>query len=102
MSYDLYLIHLPPGSSPDQVETLALTKAEAELPDTDPDPESSARQQAIADALRIADPKLEPFTFDYAEIARLEHISEGCASVYDIELTASDRSGIQITVYDDG
>lgn len=103
MSYDLYLIHLPPGSTPDQVETLALAKAEAELPDTDPDPESSARQQAIADALRIADPKLEPFTFDYAEIARLEHISEQDARrrYRYIELTASDRSGIQITVYDD-
>ncbi len=104
MSYDLYLIRVTPGATSDEVEALALAAAEEDYPTSDPPPETEARNQSLVAALRAVNPALEPFAFDYPEIARSKQISEPEARrrYRHTELNGPENGpGVQITLYDD-
>jgi len=104
VSYDLYLVRAPEGATQDDVAAIALAGAEGELPAGPPPPEAKARQRSVVDALRARNPALEPFAFDYSEIARLQGISESEARqrYRHVELNGpEDGNGIQITLQDD-
>ncbi len=106
MSYDFHLLRLAGGRDPSaEAREFLESTAEAEvLNPGPPDPAKEERKQALAAALRAADPRLEAFPFDYAEIARAEGIpeDEARARYRHIELNGPDEgSGIQIELYDD-
>ncbi len=69
------------------------------------DPQREALKRKVADALISFDPDLAVFSFDYDKIAERENISVDFAHLQHrhLELNGSeeDRSGIQITLYDD-
>ena len=76
MSYDLYLLRMPADASEDEIGETAMELAGSELPDTPPDPDDEARKRALADTMLAAFPELKEAQFDYAEIARLDGITE--------------------------
>ena len=103
MSYDLHLV---------RAGMTAIDAAELVLGDVDPDnpnpgafsPAAEARKAHLTQALRSVNPALEPFAFDYAEIARFLNISEEDARLKwrHIELNGPDGgNGIQITLHDE-
>jgi hypothetical protein len=106
VSYDLYLVRVPPGAEPFPYAEQAMTRelGEDEFHTGEPVPENEARKQAIARALIAADPELTVFPFDYAEIARFSRISESEARLRyrRLELNGPEHGpGIQITLHDD-
>lgn len=102
MSYDLYLVHVPPDISAEAVGEIALAVAEGELPSEPLDSISADTRDRVVAALRASNPNLHPFVFDFADIAKLQEISESEARLrfQHVELNGpDDGNGIQITVY---
>ena len=103
MSYDLYLVR----SGMDAPAAARLVLGDADANDPNPGPVNSAAEQRkshLVAALRKVNPALEPFIFDYAEIARLQTTSEDEARRRwrHIELNGpEDGNGIQITLHDE-
>jgi hypothetical protein len=103
MSYDLYAVHAAPGASASEIARTALDEVEAALPESEPTVATETRKRTVVDALRAANPMLEPFLFDYSDIARTQGITEAQARTQfrHVELnTPEDGNGIQITVAD--
>ena len=104
MSYDLYLVRVPPGASDDDVEAIAMAAAESDFPAGPPDPALEARKRALADALCAADPALTASTPDHAAIAGYEGITldEARRRYRQIEVYGPpDGHGILVTLHDD-
>ena len=104
MSYDLYLLRVPPGKDPLTEARVAVNQDGEEINPGLPDPKKEARKRALARALQLIDPELEVFEFDYAQIATTLKISEPEArrKYRHIELNGADgENGIQIELYDD-
>jgi hypothetical protein len=76
MSYDLYLLRMPPDATEEEIGEAARELAEADFPDTPADPEVEARKRALADTMLAEFPELQEAKFDYLEIARFEGITE--------------------------
>jgi len=76
MSYNLYLVRMPADASEEEIGEAATKLAGADFPDTPADPEIEARKRALADTMLAAFPELEEFQFDYAEIARVDGVTE--------------------------
>lgn len=73
MSYDFYC-YRPESNEPNAEEALTAIQSEENQVYRD-DEEARALKQRIADALISHNPRLEPFKFDYDEIARTMNIS---------------------------
>ncbi len=106
MSYDFHLLRIAEGRDPLEQARESLESASEEdvLNPGPPDPEKERRKQALAAALRATSPELEPFPFDYPEIARQLKIPEAEARERwrHIELNAPEPgSGTQIELFDD-
>ena len=104
MSYDLYLVRVPPGTSDDDVAALAMAVAESDGPDGPPDPVAEARKRALADALCAADPSLVVASPDHAAIAGYEGITVEQARLRYRHLEVygpPDGHGILVTLHDD-
>jgi hypothetical protein len=105
LSYDLYLVQAPPTASAEAIGQLALSAAEAGLPTVPLDSESVSNRDRVVAALRASNPNLEPFAFDFADIAKSQGITESEARMrfHHVELNgAEDGNGIQITVFGTG
>lgn len=106
MSYALLLLRVPPGTSEDDVEKMALATTEAEemrVPGP-VDPEKERRKRALVDALLAGCPELQGGEPDYAALARAENISEAEARDRFHWWTVAgpeEGAGIEITLYDD-
>lgn len=102
MSYDLYLLRVPPGADPLKAAEEIFHEDVDEINPGTPNPQKEATKRELAEQLQLINPSLEVFPFDYAEIAKLMQISEQEAQIQyrHIELNALD-GGIQITLYDD-
>ena len=104
MSYDLYLVRVPPGADDDDVAAIALAAAESDVPVDPPDPAVEARKRSLADALCAADPTLTASTPDHAAIAGDEGITlaEARLRYRQIEVYGPpDGHGILVTLHDD-
>ncbi len=106
MSYDFQLLRVSDGRDPtEQARAYLESTAEEEvLNPGPPDPAKEERKRALAAALRATNPGLEEFSFDHAEIARLEGITEAEARerYRHVELNGpEDGNGIQIELFDD-
>jgi hypothetical protein len=103
VSYDLYLVRS--GTSAPAAAQLVLENTDADDPNPGPiDPAAEERKSHLVAALRRVNIGLEPFIFDYAEIARLQSASEDEARRRwrHIELNGpDDGNGIQITLNDE-
>lgn len=103
MSYELYLVRS--GTSAPTAAQLVFGNADADDPNPGPiDPEAEDRKSHLVAALRKVNIRLEPFIFDYAEIARLQSTSEDEARQRwrHIELNGpDDGNGIQIALHDE-
>jgi hypothetical protein len=73
MSYDFYC-YRPTSEQPDSQEALAAIQSEENQVYRN-DSEAQAIKQKIAGALIAYNPRLEPFKFDYNEIARIMNLS---------------------------
>src|SRR5262245_32061824 len=104
MGYHVYL--LQPTAWEDPLATVRV-KLNVESEAINPGPptaEAEVRKQRLARALIAENPELEPFEFEYGEIARFDGISEEEARVRyrHVELNGPEKgNGIQITLYDD-
>jgi hypothetical protein len=102
LSYDLYLVQAPPAASDAEIAHLALVAAETDLPSAPLDGSSRRNRDVLVDAVRAANPSLEPFAFDFAAIAKSEGITadEARERFQHVELNGpEDGNGIQITVF---
>lgn len=102
MSYDIILFK--PREDEDPLTTARRDNDLGELPVTPPDPSKEALKQKVASSLMPANASLEPFKFNYEEIAKIERISAERAKLKyrHIELNGPDDSNaIQIQLYDD-
>ena len=104
MSYDLYLfLEVADG---DQLNT-ARSKLNVESDVINPgplNPDSEAQKQTLMTALIVENPQLQPFEFEYPQIARMKGITESEARIEfrHIELSGPDNgNGIQIVLFDD-
>lgn len=96
MSYDIYFVLAEHCADPASF----LEQLEEGNPCSTP--ASDSRKQAVVDALRRMDPSLDPFSFDYDEIAKSLGISvEDARRAYShVELNGpGDGNGVQITVH---
>jgi hypothetical protein len=105
MSYTLYLVHVLPGASDEEIERAAKAVNDAEIarPSGPPDPEAERRKRALAEALLAEFPELDGGEPDYAEIARASDITEDEArrQVTWWQLAGPENgAGIEITLYD--
>jgi hypothetical protein len=98
VSYDLYFLRAEDSADP----AAFLEQLEARQPAVAA--ESDARKHLVVEALRRMDPALEPFAFDYHEIAGALGISvDDARRAYShVELNGpGDGNGVQITVHGD-
>jgi hypothetical protein len=96
VSYDLYFLQAEHCADPASF----LEQLEEGNPSSTPAADS--RKQAVVEALRRTDPSLEPFSFDYDEIAKSLGISvDDARRAYShVELNGpGDSNGVQITVH---
>jgi hypothetical protein len=103
MSFDLLLVRMPAGASEEEIGDAAMAAAEAELPDTPPDPATEAQKRALADAMLATFPELHEDEFDYPEIALSQGMTERDARrrYRWIQLNGLwDGAGIEIDLYD--
>jgi hypothetical protein len=104
MSYDVYLLQPTPGEDPLATVRAKLNVETEVINPGPPNAEAEVRKQQLTRALIAENPALEAFEFGYAEIARIDGISEEEARVRyrHIELNGPEKgNGIQITLYDD-
>ena len=103
MSYELYLLRVPPGQQARAVLDRHFQSQEAELNPGPSDPAKETEKRRLATALMQFDPGLSIAAFDFANMAALEGIDENEARrrYRHLELNSDDYSGIQITVWDD-
>ncbi|HKP62749.1 MAG TPA: hypothetical protein VJV78_38700 [Polyangiales bacterium] len=98
VSYDLYFLRVEDSADPQSfLEELGERPAASTF-------EDQARKQTVVDALRRVDPALEPFPFDYEEIAKAlgTTVEEARQTHSHVELNGpDDGNGVQITVYGD-
>jgi len=96
MSYDVYLTSR---------KNLEKERGEADVLNPGPaSPATEERKRALSERLMAENPELQPYPFGYAEIARIDGISEAEARerYRHIELDGKDDgNGIQITIFDD-
>jgi len=103
MSYDLHLFSPQAGVDLTECAVMSCEEAAEELPDHAIDTAAEDRKRRLVVALKRAVPHLEPFRFDYAEIAKLEGISEDAARrrFRHVELNGpDDGGGVQVTLFD--
>jgi hypothetical protein len=105
MSYDFQL--LPCDRAAALLAEYEAQSADADL-EINPGPIIPDREKwkaSTRDALLTAEPRFEPFAFGFSEIAAMYGISEAEARVryrhIELNLPDQDRSGIQVTLYDD-
>lgn len=104
MSYDIHLVRVPPSMDPLAVALDSMEReeeGEATGAGTG-QAESEARKRRMVDALVAAEPRLAPFAFDYALIARELQISAAEARwrYRHVELN-DEKDGVQITLHDE-
>lgn len=104
MSYDLYCYPSKSGV-PNSAEAQAFVEAVGAAEESGLAIETSSRaKERVTAALVEHNPRLEPFNFDYGEIAKFQKISEDEArALYrHVELNPPDGDlAIQLTVFDD-
>jgi hypothetical protein len=103
MSYDIEL--LPRGRVDEILRQYESQDADSVV--LNPGPSVAEREEwkrRLRGVLIREEPKFEQFEFDFHEIARIDSISEGEARTryrhVELNLLESDRSGIQVTLYD--
>jgi hypothetical protein len=104
VSYDLYLLRVPPGEDPLEAAEAIFNEDVEEINPGMPDAQKEATKRELANALQLINPSMEVFQFDYAKIAKSLKISEQEAQTEyrHLELNSpEDGNGIQITLYDD-
>jgi hypothetical protein len=102
MSYQIYLVQKKGADALASARALS-ENASDEINPGPVVPEKEARKKRIADALLAVNSKLEPFNFDFAEIAEFHGISEEESRVRyrHVELDGpANGNGIQITLHD--
>ncbi len=102
MSYDIYLLRVPPGEEAEDVLDRHLDEQEAEL---NPGPLVQGieeEKQRLAKALMQFNPALRFAPVDYAGLAAMYNIDEeeSRRRHRHLELSADDYTGIQITLWD--
>lgn len=103
MSYDLHLFSPQAGVDLLACAVTSHEEAAEDVADGPLDTAAEDRKRRLVVALRRAVPHLEPFLFDYAEIAKLEGISEDMARrrFRHVELNGpDDGGGVQVTLFD--
>lgn len=103
MSYDLHIASRE--SIENELAAVDEYDPEAEVLNPGrPVAEIEAKKRELADRIRSANPQLQPFEFDFREVAEFLGSSEEEARLRyrHIELNgADDGNGIQVTIYDD-
>ena len=104
MSYDLHLFRSSAGADLERSATASYEAVEDDMNPGPVNPKLEERKQRIAAALMAENPLLQPFVFDYSEIAQLEQTSteEARRRWRHIELNGpDDDNGLQITLHDE-
>jgi hypothetical protein len=104
LSYDLYLVRVPPGADPTDAAR-EFIESQEEVDDTALRVDSSGTDvRTLAPQLLALNPALEPFKPDFAEIARASGTTEAEARAsfrhVEINTPESAGTGIQITLYE--
>lgn len=105
MSYDLWLFELAPGADEGERARRCLGALDEQVLTIRPlDPEKERRKQALAAAIRAANPAYAPAAFDYDALARWEKLTlEAVRAKYrHVELNGpGDHRLAQILLHDD-